>query len=162
MNRSTVHRALSFALISVFVSVLMAVLLAACSFAIGGDTATSQAVHADLTARLAEAQAAQAQALALWDRLIFGEAVSCEDAILAPSEMKLSSAERRVHTQASSIEESLNTAIRALHTSVDLWDGECVQIRENVPLATARDGRAAALSASEPLSTAAALLASWQ
>lgn len=136
--------------------------LSACSFALGGDRADAESVHADLAARLAEAQADQAQALALWDRLIFGEAVTCEEAIPSPALVALSSVELRVHAQAEPVQEALNTAIRDLQLSADLWDSECAQISESVPLAAARDGRAAALNASLPLSTAAALLASWE
>ena len=69
MNRSMIRAAL------VFIAIVA--VLPACSFALGGDRADAESVHADLVARLAEAQTAQAQALALWDRLIFGEAVTC-------------------------------------------------------------------------------------
>jgi len=137
--------------------------LAACSFSLGRDRIDASAVHADLAARLAEAQVDQAQALALWDRLIFGEAVPCEEVSPAPALVTLSADELNAHAQVAAVQQALNTAIRELQTSAALWDSECAQLRESVPLAIARDGRAAAVNAAEPLSTAAALLAStWE
>lgn len=153
MNRSMIRAA--------WVLIAIAGVLSACSFSLGADRADAQAVHDDLAARLTEAQQAQTQALALWDRLIVGEMVSCEDAISVPALVALSSSELGVHAQAATLQELLNTAINDLRASADLWDTECAQIRESVPLATARDGRAAALNAAQPLGTAAALLASW-
>ena len=73
MNRSMIRAA--------WVLIAIAGVLSACSFSLGYDGADAQTVRDDLAARLTEAQQAQTQALALWDRLIAGEMVSCEDAI---------------------------------------------------------------------------------
>lgn len=115
----------------------------------------------DLAARLAEAEADQAAALALWDRVIFGELVSCEDAIPVPEPVTLSDHDLSAHPDAGPIQAALNQAIQALHNTADLWNIECNDERAYVPLDMAREGRAAALAASDPLADAAARLAAW-
>jgi hypothetical protein len=114
--------------------------------------------YADLTARLAETQQSQAAALALWDRVIFGEEVSCQETIPAPDMVALSQDELAAHPGADTIQARLNEAIKALHDSSDLWNIECQDERPYVPLNMAKAGREAALAATEPLNAAAALL----
>lgn len=111
--------------------------------------------------RLAEAQQAQDAALALWDRVIFGEMVACQETIAVPPPVALSARARAAHPAAGLVVERLNEAIRALQASSDLWTIECADPRAAVPLNMAREGRANALAASDPLGEAAALLASW-
>lgn len=79
---------------------LLAVLLAqavlltlACTVS-GGTSAPDagdSSQQRDLAAVLAEVQASQAAALALWDRVIFGEVVSCQDYIPVPEPVQRSS-----------------------------------------------------------------------
>lgn len=141
---------------------LIAALLPACTFTLGEDRADPETVRAELVARLAETRSAQAQALALWDRVIVGEQVSCQDAIPAPALVTLSRAAREAHPQAVPVQDALNVAIQAVHNSADLWNIECTETRDWVPLAMAREGRANALAATDALDTAAALLDAWQ
>jgi hypothetical protein len=117
--------------------------------------------YADLTTRLAETQQSQAAALALWDRVIFGEEVSCQDVIPTPDRLELSQGELAAHPGADTIQARLNEAIKALHDSSDLWNIECQDERPYVPLNMAKAGREAALGAAEPLNAAAALLSTW-
>lgn len=138
---------------------LAAVTLAAC--ALIGDSESTDTAHDVLSARLAEAQASQAAALALWDRLIFGEEVSCQDTIPVPDPVTLSSRERREHESAETIQARLNEAIQHLHAASDLWNIECANIQTIVPLEMARAGRSNALAASDPLAEAGQLLAAW-
>lgn len=141
---------------------LIAILLPGCTFTMGDERADPQAVHADLAARLAETRSAQAQALDLWDRVLFGEQVSCQDAIPAPALVTLSRRAREAHPQAVPVQDALNAAITAVHNSADLWSIECAETRDWVPLVMAREGRANALAATDALDAAAALLDAWQ
>jgi hypothetical protein len=114
-----------------------------------------------LAARLVEAQQSQAAALALWDRIIFGEIVSCQEAIPAPLPLALTGYEVRRHPQAEEIERLLNQAIQAIRDSSDVWNLECAEKREIVPLDVAQQGRQSALAATDPLAQASALLDQW-
>lgn len=127
----------------------------------GSGQASAETVHANLTAKLAQAQAAHAHALNLWDRLIFGEPVSCQEAITVPHTLDLSAPERAAHPQAAETEQALNSAIHALAQAAASWDSECAETRDWVPVSTARNARERLLAASESLDTAAALLAAW-
>lgn len=141
---------------------LLTALLPGCTFTMGDERAAPQTVRANLAARLAETRSAQAQALALWDRVIVGEQVSCQEAIPAPALVTLARSEREVHPQAVPVQDALNVAIQAVHNAADLWNIECTEARDWVPLAMAREGRANALAATDALDAAAALLDAWQ
>lgn len=124
-------------------------------------TTDSATVSTTLAARLAEIQASQAAALNLWDRLIFGEVVSCQEAIPQPQPVTLTTAELNAYPNAVQVRDALNGASQAVRNSSDLWNIECNEPRDIVPLSMARDGRATALLATESLNEAAALLAAW-
>ena len=134
------------------------VMLAGCTMRSRAQTDTSRST---LAARLAEAQQSQAAALALWDRVIFGEMVACQEAIPAPLPLALPSDQVRRHPQAEEIERLLNQASQAIRNSSDLWNLECAQEREFVPLDVARQGRQSALAAGDPLAQASILLEQW-
>lgn len=134
-------------------------ILAGCSAL--GESESSAAVRDDLEARLTEAQQSQAAALALWDRIIFGEVVSCQDYIPVPELVSLSAQDLETYPNARAVQDRLNAAIQSLRNSSDLWNIECNAERPEVPLSMAEEGRANALAASDPLSEAAALLAAW-
>jgi hypothetical protein len=125
------------------------------------DRHTEDAVRNILAARLAETQQSQAAALALWDRIIFGETVSCQEVIQVPLPLALPAHDLSAYPQVALIQARLNEAIQEVRNSSDLWNIECSDSRTQVPLSTAKEGRAEALSASEPLAEAAALLAAW-
>jgi len=134
--------------------------LSACTLARGAPPAPDVTRDA-LAARLDAARQAQVAALDLWDRVIVGQAVSCEEAIPAPPPMTLSDRARAGYPGAELIAQQLNEAMRALRASADLWNIECADPRPAVPLSRAREGRAQALAAGAPLDEAAALLAGW-
>jgi hypothetical protein len=102
-------------------------------------------------------QSDQAAALALWDRVIFGELVSCQEAIPAPEPLSETAQEGDLRA----IEKQLNAAIQAVRNSSDLWNIECNADREYVPLSMAQEGRTTALAASPPLDEATRLLAAY-
>jgi len=102
----------------------------------------------------------QQDALAFWDRIIFGEIVSCLEAITVPETISLPRRDLR-NDRAAQIVDRLNAAVQDIRNSSDLWNIECASERPYVPLEMAREGRADALAADEPLSDAAALLADW-
>ncbi len=138
------------------------VFLALVSCTLTGRTAITPAeVRATLSARLHETRLAQTAALDLWDRLIVGEAVSCDEAIPVPELLNLSGEARQTHTNAVPIEQHLNEAIQAVRNASDLWHIECSTERSLVPLEIARAGREEALSATAPLDAAEALLMGW-
>jgi hypothetical protein len=111
----------------------------------------------DLAQRLEEVQRDQAAALALWDRIIFGDLVSCQEVIPAPEPLSVTAHEGDLRV----IEEQLNAAIQAVRNSSDLWNIECNADRDYVPLSMAQEGRTTALAASPPLDEAVRLLASY-
>ncbi len=145
------------------VSVIVVVLLAGCTFSERSTGSAPESIsvpatlHETLTARLAEVQHAQALALSLWDRLISGVQVSCQEAIPQPAPVTLNANELSTHPNAVSVREALNAASQAVRNSADLWDIECSEARDIVPLSIARNGRATALLATETLTNAAAL-----
>lgn len=136
-------------------------LLAGCFLTRSGDDAVPDTLHAELSARLAETRAAQESALALWERLIDGEPVSCQETVTVPAPLALSDDQRARYPSAAAAAAWLNEAIAQVAASVDLWNIECAAAREAVPLDMARAGRANALAAAAPLEQAAAVLAHW-
>jgi hypothetical protein len=127
----------------------------------GSPDATAGEARADLAAHLDEVRAAQAAALALWDRVIFGETVSCQEAIPVPAPPVLSPRQGEIHPNAGAISAALSEATRAVRDSADLWAIECADPRPLVSLEMARAGRTTALAATDPLSRAALLLEAW-
>lgn len=134
------------------------ILLALNGCVLTGRSEPPETARDKLAARLDEAQRSQAAALALWDRIIFGEVVSCQETIPVPEMMALSPQD---YVTYSVIQDPLNAAIQSLHNSADLWNIECNAARPAVPLSMAEAGRAQALAASDPLQQAAAQLAAW-
>jgi hypothetical protein len=111
----------------------------------------------DLALRLDEVQRAQAAALALWDRIIFGEAVSCQEFIAVPEPLSVSEQGGELRA----IQDDLNAAIQAVRDSSDLWNIECSEERVYVPLNMAQQGRATALAGSVLLDDATTRLATY-
>jgi hypothetical protein len=133
--------------------------LGGCTLSSSGTSAG--AVRGDLVACLNDAQQSQTAALALWDRVIFGEAVSCQDAIHVPEPVSVAARDLTAHPEAGAIQARLNAAIQTLHDSSDLWNATCADDQPYVPLSTAREGRATALAAGTPLAEARQLLSAW-
>lgn len=149
------------------ISISMALWLVSCTSndrsttGVPESTATPTTLYETLTTRLAEIQHAQALALSLWDRLISGAEVSCQETIPQPELITLTADDLRAYPNAASVRDALNAASQAIRNSSDLWNIECNEARDIVPLSMARDGRATALLATQPLANAAALLAAW-
>lgn len=125
----------------------------------GSGKGSAANVHAELSARLEEIRAAQFAALALWDRVIAGETVSCQETIPVPAAVTLSERERSAYPPGVAVAEALNEAIGAVRNAADLWAIECADVRPLVPLDMARAGRTAAQAATAPLDRATILLA---
>ncbi len=132
--------------------------LAGCALS-GSGKGSAANVHTALSARLEEIRAAQTTALALWDRVIAGETVSCEETIPVPAPVSLSERERAAYPPGVTVAEALNEAIGAIRNAADLWTIECADVRPLVPLDMARAGRTAAQAATAPLDRATILLA---
>jgi hypothetical protein len=140
---------------------LVALLLSSACTLIDQSDDPAASARDQLAARITETQQAQAAALALWDRVIFGEIVSCQEYFAVPQPVNLSDRALDAHTNAPAIQTQLNAAIQAVRNSADLWNIECADARPYVPLSMAREGRATALAASEPLAEAERLLIEW-
>ncbi|GAB4417036.1 MAG: hypothetical protein Kow00106_12790 [Anaerolineae bacterium] len=125
----------------------------------GSGKGSAANVHAALSARLEEIRTAQNTALTLWDRVIAGETMSCQEAIPVPAAVTLSERERTAYPPGVAVAEALNEAIGAIRNAADLWAIECADVRPVVPLDMARAGRNAALAATAPLDRATILLA---
>ncbi|MBN1564873.1 MAG: hypothetical protein JXA10_13585 [Anaerolineae bacterium] len=147
-------------LVAVGITVAAWLFVSACTL-IGESDAGDSGVRDQLAAKLTETQQAQTAALALWDRVIFGEMVSCADYFSVPPMVILSDHDRSAHPNAAAIQTQLNAAIQAIHNSADLWNIECADTRPYVPLSMAKEGRITALAASEALAEAERLLAAW-
>lgn len=135
------------------------------ALAIGGCTleldAAAEQARVDRTAaesHLAALQAAQQTALDLWARLIAGEDVSCVEAIAVPTPPT----GRADTPHAEQVLDRLSAARSALEQSAVRWDLECANSGAVVGLDAARVGQDAARSATEPLQTAQALIATWR
>jgi hypothetical protein len=149
-------------ILGLILATALVVTLPACTLTGGDDGARSAAaVQAELAADLQAVQDAQVAALLLWDRVIFGEVVSCQDMIAVPDPVALPAADRDAYAQAAAIQDRLNLALHDVRQSADLWNIECGIDRPLVPLEMAREGRATALAATTLLDEAAALLAAW-
>jgi len=133
--------------------------LAACTLT--QTDASPQAVRARLAAQLAETQNAYTHAADLWERLIAGETVSCQEAIHTPPPLVLSEREQRAHPTAADVQGALDEARGAVQVAAELWQGTCTTPDAAVPLETARAAREALRTADAALEQAAALLAGW-
>jgi hypothetical protein len=139
--------------------VILGLLLAGCTME--GKAGDTTAAPVDLPAQFAEVQRTQQVTLDLWDRIIFGETVSCEEIISVPAALDLSDQQRASYPQADIFQAQINAALESLRESIRLWDEECANSRPSVPLSVAKQGRAAALAAGDPLTVASVILASW-
>lgn len=140
---------------------VLVILIGLAGCAPGEGALAPSEVRATLAAQLAETRQAQTAALSLWDRVIFGEVVSCQEAIPVPAALDLPRSVGVDDPQAALIQDRLNAAVRSIRDSSDLWNIECADARPAVPLDVARQGRASALDASAPLDEAAQALAGW-
>ena len=136
-------------------AVFAVLLLAGCTL-VEPQTAP-ETTRADLALRLDEVQRDQAAALDLWDRIIFGELVSCQEFIAVPEPLDVSAQGGELRA----IQDDLNAAIQAVRNSSDLWNIECNEDRAYVPLNMAQQGRATALAASALLDDAVGRLATY-
>jgi hypothetical protein len=135
--------------------VIVVLLLAGCAL-VERQTAPD-ATRDNLSQRLDEVRRDQAAALNLWDRIIFGEVVSCQEFIPAPEPLSVTARDDDLRA----VQEQLNAAIQAVRNSSDLWNIECNADRAYVPLSMAKEGRSTALAATAPLDEAAALLTAY-
>ncbi len=91
-----------------------------------------------LGTRLNAAIEAQTQAANLWDKLLFGEPVNCQQQLTVPLPFVMTTTDTEQYPQAVPVVDHLNEALRILQQVVALWDWECQQGREVVPLAVVR------------------------
>lgn len=142
------------------ITLIVLLVLSACTL-IDRSNNSPVNVHDQFAAKLTETQQAQTAALDLWDRVIFGEIVSCQEILTVPQPVNFSESDLRVHPNAPATQAQLNAAIQAIRNSADLWNIECADARAYVPLSMAKEGRSTALAANEPLEEAGRLLADW-
>lgn len=97
------------------------VLLAACGHPPNITVADRVAVH---LGRTIEAHQAASD---LWDRLLEGERVNCQETFDAPPLLVLSAAEIQKAPQSVEVQTPLNIAIADLQQLLQLWETECQQ-----------------------------------
>ena len=78
-----------------------------------------------LTNRINQAYEAQEKAAALWDRVLFGETVSCAETLDSPRLFELSASEAAQEPLSVPVRDHLNAALIALHEATLLWENEC-------------------------------------
>ncbi|MCB9437631.1 MAG: hypothetical protein H6673_11700 [Anaerolineales bacterium] len=103
---------------------------------------------------------AESQADDLWNRVLFGELVSCQESITNPPLFELSSIEESPDTLL--IKQYLDAAVIGIHQVALRWDAECQIERNVIPLDVVRDAQADLLDAHQALQQAIALWGVWQ
>lgn len=78
-----------------------------------------------LTNRINQAYEAQEKASALWDRVLFGETVSCAETLDTPPLFEISASEAEKEPLSLPVRDHLNAALIAIHEAVVLWENEC-------------------------------------
>lgn len=70
---------------------------------------------------------AYSDAVAVWDGLLLGQTVSCDQTFDAPPFLVLSADEMRQEPLAVEVQTPLNTAIEKLQSLLTMWETECQQ-----------------------------------
>ncbi|NDJ85130.1 MAG: hypothetical protein GYB66_04525 [Chloroflexi bacterium] len=104
----------------------------------------------------------EASASHLWDRILFGEPVSCQEALTVPLRFEITPAEQQSEPLSVPVAEHLNNAIAALETAVAIWDEECTQSRDVIPLAVVQQAQMALKQARKSLGLATDAWTVWQ
>lgn len=112
--------------------------------------------------RLERAFAAEAQATSLWDRLLFGEVVSCGEILDSPPLFEITSEEQQDEPLSIPVYDHLNTALLSLQHSAQLWDQQCQSSKSQVSLNTIRAAENDLATARTHLSQAAEAWYVWQ
>ena len=112
--------------------------------------------------RLERAFDAEAQATDLWDRLLFGEVISCGESLDSPPLFEMSPAEQENEPMSVPVNNHLNTALLSLQHSAQLWDQECQSSEGQVSLNVIRAAENDLETARTHLSQAAEAWYVWQ
>lgn len=126
-----------------------------------GNTAPDD-LHSRLGTQLDTTQAAYQQALDLWERLADGETVICQEQLAVPSPFTLTQAEASQAPPSVTVRDHLNLAIQALEAIAALWQAECQQPRQAVPVAQLREMKTRLDEAAQALAQAEQTYATWQ
>jgi hypothetical protein len=112
--------------------------------------------------RISEAQEAEKKASAVWDRVLFGEPVTCAEIIDVPPVFDLTQDEAQENPQSLAIRDLLNTALLELAHAAELWAQECQLDRPVIPLDIVRQAEDALQTALDLLNQSASTWAVWQ
>lgn len=112
--------------------------------------------------RISEAQAAEKKASDVWDRVLFGESVTCAEIIEVPSPFDLTQKEAKENPQSLAIHDLLNVALVELARAAELWAQECQLDRPVIPLDIVRQAEDALQTARDLLNQSASTWAVWQ
>lgn len=126
-----------------------------------GDTSpTPDSLEMRLSIYLATVIESENQAVNLWDRVLFGELVSCQETITNPPLFELAPAEETPDTLL--IKQYLDAAVIGIHQAALRWDAECQIERNVIPLDVVRDAQADLADAHQALQQAIAVWGVWQ
>lgn len=146
---------------SIFLLVLLSMLPISCNTA--NDDAAGDLPYQDrLGDHIALAQERTEEAAGIWDRVIFGETVSCAEYMQAPGRFEISSEEAGTYPQSQVIVEHLNNGIFWLEQVVQLWEQECNLSRDQVPVEVLREADHFLQLARDELNQAAIGWHEWQ
>jgi hypothetical protein len=105
---------------------------------------------------------AQAQVADLWDRLLFGDPVSCAESLTVPPPFDLTQPDADRYPASVAIRDYLNAALDQLALADALWEQECQLLRPVVPLAVVRQAEDALQTAQDLLARAVEAWVAWQ
>lgn len=103
---------------------------------------------------------AEHQATDLWDRVLFGETVNCQETIGNPPLLELTPSEETPDILL--MKQHLDAAVIGIHQAVLRWDAECQLDRPTIPLSVVRDAQANLADARQALQQATVLWSVWQ
>lgn len=121
-----------------------------------------KSLHTRLGDHLVLAQNAETQARTVWDRVLFGEVVSCSEVIETPPLFDLTQPDADRHPPGILVRDHLNLALTSLQQAAQIWEQECQFDRQEVPLEVLRQAEHLLETAHFHLEQAQAGWQNWQ
>ncbi len=119
-------------------------------------------LEARLGTHLERAFIAEERATDLWDRLLFGEAINCDQILDQPPLFEITPDEQQNEPLSLPVYDHLNAAVQSLQHSAQLWDQECQSSDPQVSLNIVRQAERDLENARNHLSQAAQAWYVWQ
>lgn len=135
------------------------VVLVGCSNTNSNQTASLEERIQVHLSRVFEAHAA---AESLWDRVLEGEFVSCEESFDRPPTFSTMQGESDAAPLSVPIQEAMNAAIIDIQTMHDLWESECQREQSTISIVTVGAAQQLLTNAEQSLLEAASAWYVWQ